>query len=352
VRLMTENQTVDKTVDIDEKEQNFYIECDDEPKSVDVNPEMTQLIEFAGFNKSDDMLIWELEHADSVVTRVRAAQKLADKDKEDCIEALARAIKGDSAWWVQMEAARSLGSLTTEEVKEKLIAAIDHPEPDVREQVARALGNFVRDESVVEPLAKMLEEDRSLRTASEAARSLGKLDLPDKTRKILARNMKVDSFRDTIRIAVIDALSDFEDPNIIRTLDDYTERDQGLRVRCAAIRGMGQLGQFLEEDEQDDLLDTLLDFLEDDNDRIRRAAMDALADLGNPRAIDNLRAHERGDPSSRLKETARRTISRIQDHQKDLPKENADRIEELEQRQKEMEKTIEELKRRIEEKEE
>ena len=347
VRIHTEDDVVERTVRVTQLEQTFQIVGSDEPKSIDVNPDLTVLMEL-DFKKSKAMLLYEAEYGKSVITRFRAIQKLAEHDTDDSVEALAKALAQDSFWWTQAEAATSLGKIGTQEAKQALLDAADHEHPKVRRSIASALGKFYKDEAVQKALEEMVEDDPSVHVAATAITSLGSVRLPQ-SKRLLRRNLKIDSYAQRIRSAAISALVKFQDTEALSAIRKLAETGPTRWVRTSAISAMGTLGKELPESKQEDILEELLMYLADEQTRIRRAAAGALGTLGNDDAIPLLRARSDDDPNYRVRDAAGRAVKDIRDSDSNLAKKNAGRVDQLADKQKELEKTIKDLKKELEE---
>lgn len=121
----------------------------------------------------EDMLIAQLEHDDDVMGRVHAARNLARKPNKKVTDALAKALKSDKFWGVQAEAAYALGKVHSPAALEALIANAHAKHPKARRAVAQALGEW-KHEDAAAALARMLAKDASYYVEAQAAASLGK----------------------------------------------------------------------------------------------------------------------------------------------------------------------------------
>ncbi len=124
-----------------------------------------------------DMLIAQLESDQDVMGRVHAARNLARKPNAKVTEALAKALKSDKFWGVQAEASYALGKVHSPAAQEALIAAKAIKHAKARRAVAQALGEFKTDPAA-KALAGMLAKDESYYVEAQAAASLGKTRNP------------------------------------------------------------------------------------------------------------------------------------------------------------------------------
>lgn len=347
VRIATETETLDKTFDVTRVEETFSFAVPDEPKSIDVNPDLTQLLQIE-FDKSPAMLRYEAIHGKSPVTRLRAIQQLAKKDDPNREEILIKALQEDPFWWVQSEAVDVLAKLKTDDAKQALIESIHKENPKVRRAVATALGTFIRDDAVAKPLQTLLEKDESLIVAESAAGALGKSKAAS-AKTILQRNLKQESFADRIRQSALRGLGALEDPNVLSIVKKYAGKDNSTGVREEAILAVGQAGHYLDSTKQDEPLELLLDCLAEENDFIRRVAAEALGTLGNDGAVSRLNDVAQNDPDRRARQAAQSAADKIRQHDTELAKKNASRIDELLKKQETLEKQLQEMRGQLKE---
>jgi aminopeptidase N len=118
-----------------------------------------------------------LKHAKEAMSRIEAAKTLATKGTPTAIEALKETVLRDPFWGVQAQAAKALGTVPGELALQALVACTKVKHPKARRAVAAALGNY-KDERAAEALLPLSKKDDSYFVEAEAATSLGKTKSP------------------------------------------------------------------------------------------------------------------------------------------------------------------------------
>ncbi|MEX0762805.1 MAG: M1 family aminopeptidase [Dehalococcoidia bacterium] len=293
-----------------EKEHALTYVLKDRPKMVQFDPGYS-VVKSLDFTKSKDLLIYQLENDSDVVGRVEAAQGLAKQTSPDAIEALKKAVNGDTFWGVQVTAARALGDIRTEAARDALIESAGVEHPKARRGVAEALGNF-KDERAADALSDLIRDDPSYYVASTAAASLGKTKA-DKAYGVLLGALDRDSHMEAIRAGALSGLAE------LRTTDrsdearevasGWSEYGRPQRAREAAVAALGRLS-----DEKDDRsVEHLVDLLDDRWYRVRLYAVGALQRLKAPAAIPALQRLVDRELDGRIIRSAREAIKGIRE---------------------------------------
>jgi len=149
----------------------FTFPVDERPLTVTFDPD-EWVLKGLEFEKPTQMWLYDLRHG-RTGERIRAARALARSVDPRVVPALQGAVLHDPFWGVQGEAALALGRIGTEQALQALLQCTDIPNPRARRMVMQALGEF-RDERAAEALIAKLEKDVSYFVEAEAARSLGK----------------------------------------------------------------------------------------------------------------------------------------------------------------------------------
>jgi len=299
--------------------------------------------------------------------RVRAAQRLAKYPTEDVVDALKTTVLKEPFWGVQAAAAKALGTIRTSPALRALIAGLKTKHPKARRAVVKALGEF-RDEEVAKALIGALDEgDPSYFVEGEAARSLGKTRSPKafdvlkknlrkesfnetirigvldgyaelkdvqaipiiiewtrygkphpaarslgKTRSpkafdVLKKNLRKESFNETIRIGVLDGYAELRDTQAIPIIIEWTRYGKPHPAREAATKALGKLGEGKPE-----VTDHLAHLLDDPWFRVRLEAAVALGELLDPKAVGPLERLIERELDGRVKRRAREAVRKIQ----------------------------------------
>lgn len=215
-------------------------------------------------------------------------------------------------------------------------------EPKLRAAAVSALGNYYQDEHVFPILKERFQTDRAIQVAAAAARAMARVKC-DNAYEILSPGLERDSYMDTIRNAVIDALVDLKESRIHPALARLSQDPYPRETRASAIRGLGRLAGDTKQHEQE-TLDLLLPLLKSESDHLRRAAVGGLQSLGMEDAIPHLQWNVENDVDKNIREAAKNAISGIRKgRDNDMTAQNAGRIDELEKKNKDLEKRLEEL---------
>ncbi len=347
VRIATDSNTTEQIVRADRYEQTFYFDVADEPRSVDVNPDLIALVEL-DFEKSKEMLIYEATHGQSAVTRVRAIQQLAKKDEPGVTDALLQAMMNDRSWWVQEQAANNLSGIKNNERRDALLDGCEHPDARVRSAVVSSLRSFAKDDVVQKRLQDILDKDPGLGAAEMAARGLGNSQHPDAL-KTLLRAIDQETYRNGIQVAVLQALNNFEDKKAYTALKRYAGKDRNENVRSAALESLGTLAAKLDEAIQEETVEFITSQAEDLSDRIREAVIRGLRELGHEDGIEVLREIADLDPNQHLRSEAENAIQKIRGKDQELAKKNAGRLDSLSDKQEDILKRLEALEKKLDE---
>lgn len=161
---------------LSEKAHVFYLPLDSRPLSVSIDRELWVMKELE-HEKPVEMWLYDLEHGNAV-EKIMACRALASAVDYRAEEALIRALKGGGFWYVRGQAALALGRRGGEGALRALLEALGEPHHKLRRMVVQALGHF-KDRRVVEALRPVLQGDESYFVQAEAAISLGKTKRPE-----------------------------------------------------------------------------------------------------------------------------------------------------------------------------
>ncbi len=158
--------------EIERSEQTFTFAVEQRPEVFCFDPD-GDVLKTVDLQVPVEMLIRQSQVDKNLSARVDAIRALAKHPRSDVVDVLGRLLAGRAFWGVQAQAAAALGMIRSERAFAALCKArkIDHPK--ARRAVARALGEFRGDEAC-EALSPMLARDASYFVEAEAAASIGK----------------------------------------------------------------------------------------------------------------------------------------------------------------------------------
>lgn len=346
IEIRTKGNTIHETIDIANVEESASIDCPEAPQSVNVDPKLRVLMELEHL-KSQDMLLYDLEHGSTIVVRIRAARELDKHRKDRVTDALAKCMNDDPSEPVQVEAAKQLRKIKNDKSKKILIAACDHPKHRTRQEIVSALGEFYKDRDAWDAVCKSFRTDQSIQAAANAARALGRIDLED-AYPVLKDGLNRQSFRETIRTAILDALVDLDEPEVESWLKKYADDPYPRDLRATAIRGLGRL-TYENDTKKDKILDLLLGYLKSSDPSIRGSVVSALRSLKHKDAIPHLQSVQDNDADKGIRDSAKDAIAEIRrEHENELAAKNAGRLDELEKENKSLKERLDEMEKALE----
>ncbi len=327
-------------VHIRRAEESLYVKLPKRPTLVRFDPG-NHLLKTVEFKKGPEELVEQLRSDPDVIGRVRAAQDLGKLGSHQAVEALARAVRQDTHWAVQAEAARALGDVRTAEALDRLTALLDVPHPKGRRGVVSALGQFLRPRAA-EALTELLRHgDPSYFVEAEAARSLGRTRQPGAFEALAEVIRTRESWQDVVRQLAFEGLGALLDERAVPLAKEWSAPGKSWQARVAAIGLLGRLGE-----DKKHVVEYLATLLDDPDLRVRQAATVSLAACNDAAAVPALRRLAARDLDGRVIRRAREAIAQIQegkrrgedvqrlrDDVERLQKENADlrqRLEKLE----------------------
>jgi aminopeptidase N len=326
-------------VQLSEREQSFYFALPEKPKLVRFDPGGS-LLKTVEFKRAQEMLVHALQHDDDVLGRIDAAKDLAKLGTKQAVEALRQAVLSDGFWGVQAEAAKALGSMASGPALEALLACLRVQHPRARRAVVEALGEF-RDEPPAQRGARAAEAlDRLLRRGdasyyveAAAAASIGKTR-SKRAFAALERALEKESHNEVVRVRAFEGFASLRDERAVPIAIEWTAYGRPEQARNAAAGCLGRLAKYAEKKEP--ALDRLIELLDDPSLRTRLAAVGALQELADDRAVGALERLAARDLDGRVVRRCREVAARL--------REGRDKGEEVRKLREELDKLREEQK--------
>jgi aminopeptidase N len=308
VRFRVGDRDVDAPLDIVEPKQVFHLPLDREPTQAIFDPGRIVLASMK-VDKPDPIWIDELADATLATDRAAAAHVLARRGGPAAERALAGALERDRFWAVRASAALGLGTIRTPTARDKLVAALGtEVHPRARRVIARALGDFVLDPHAGGALAAIVERgDASYFVEAEACLALGKTRHP-RAGELLRQAALRESFTDVIRQHAYRGLAEARDDTAIGLLLEGVRWGRVTQGRRAAAGALAQLMRGRRDREERDVRERLELLLADRDFRVQAAAVEALAVLADPAAIEPLRRMVDRELDGRLRRRGKEVI--------------------------------------------
>jgi aminopeptidase N len=308
VRFRVGGADHDVALEIVDPKHVFHFALDAEPTQAIFDPGRVVLAALK-VTKPEPIWIAELAGATLAIDRASAAQALAKRGGPAALRALGEALDDDAYWAVRGAAALGLASLRTPAARDRLIHALGtEVHARARRMVARALGEFVRDPAAGDALAKIIERgDASYFVEAEAALSLGKTRTP-RAGELLRLAATRESFTDVIRQYAYRGLAEARDDSALNLLLDGVRWGRITQGRRAATMALAQLVRGRRDREARDVRERIELLLGDRDFRVQAAAIEALAQIGDPAAIAGLRRMIERELDGRLRRRGKEVI--------------------------------------------
>jgi aminopeptidase N len=289
-----------RRVSLTERQQTFAIPAPVRPAFVVLDPE-GRIVGEVRPKAPGDMLREQLAKAPTARGRWLAAQAMGRSDDGPTIEALARTLADEGAFWgTRVECAASLGKIRAPECFQALKDGLRTAHPKVRRAVVDALGGF-KTLAAFEAIRPMALRDPSYLVEAEAARALGR------TRQASAFDILVEalgrpSWFEVVRAGALDGLAALRDERGTAQLVERTRYGNPPRARRAAVLGLPKLASDARTREALELL------LDDVDPMLRLDVARALGDLGDSKSRGPLRERLEVDLDPRVKRRIRETL--------------------------------------------
>ncbi len=301
---------------VEKAEQEFYFPCETKPHLV-VFDKGHRVFKLLRFPKSQQELLYQLEHDEDMLGRARAARELAAYKTDETFDALRTVLRGQDFRAVRMAAAISLGETQSQEARRSLREAyIVGTDSHVRRACVWALGcEATVDETTLPFLREVIANDPSYFVQVAAVRALGHLGTKaegsaafDAIYTALANG----SWQEVVRAAVFHSFKHAKESRAVDLAIQHSHYGEHIAVRVAAIGYLGALGKELHKEKADDKIVThLLELLTDKAIRARVATVRALGKIGTDRALPALREAQTHEVLDQLKAALQDAIEGI-----------------------------------------
>jgi aminopeptidase N len=291
-----------------ERERTWTIPCPVEPDRIEVDAEF-RILALVKIKGPRPLLQESLKADKGVIGRIRAAAALREDGSPQAIASLVEALSNDPFWGVRAEVAKQLSKLGSETARKALLAALHDPHAKARRAIVDSLGEF-RHKDVADAMVRIIQQgDPSLNVEGAAGKVLGQIRDP-RAVEVCAELLARPSWGEILRARALQGLSMARDPAALQHLLTWTEPDRPDRARAAAASGLGRLSEELEGCRRE-AVNRLMELALEAPFRIRLAAISALGQAGDPRAMDVLRRIHGHDPDGRVARQAFEALGRI-----------------------------------------
>jgi aminopeptidase N len=347
VRFRSAGATNDRTVTVKEKEEDFYFALPEAPELVRTDPEGMLLAKIK-FTPPAAMLTAQLADTNDVLGRVLAVNALASRTDQEAVNHLQTTLTNDPFYGVRLEAARALRTIHNDEALTALLASTNQPDARVRRQVRESLAGFYRDTVPAAARAAMpLEKNPDV--LAQAVAVLGTDGSPE-ARAALLGLLHSSSFRNELADAAIAAMRAQDDPALIAPLletlgpgeTNFTSGGFG-----AGLQALGYLARH--EEKRDAVREFLVARVNHPKRQVQRAAIAALGELGDARAIAVLETFTHAAKDSPERRAAEKAIADIRAARKpsDDLHDLRNEVTGLQKENRELRKSVDDLKKKV-----
>ena len=348
IRFQVGNRTIDKTIPLSKASEDFYFPLPDAPEIVRIDPGLTLLAK-TDFSPTVAMLHAQLADPKDVVGRLLAVEALGKRNDKTSVEKLKEALTKDTFYGVRLAASRALRGMDSDHAFDALVSSHRQKDARVRRQVVSDLGSFYKPEAL-SALKKSLQGEKNPAIRGSAIRALAGFGDPGAA-GLIRKALGSSSYRHQLADAAVSALRTQDDPAEIETLLGAIRKDAGKftsRGHGSALRALAYLAR--NEDDKSTVRRFLIERCAHPTPRVKQAALDALGELGDPKAIATLEKFARGRDGSPERTKAENAIEKLRAGRKPVDdfKNLRQEVDELKKANESLGKELDDLKKRLE----
>ena len=350
IRFVSKSERIDRTVQVHQKEEAFYIPLKTAPESVRVDPSLAVLAKIT-FKPGRPMLFQQLADNSDIVAQLRALDELAEKPDRETVAKIQSVLQSAEHYGVRIRAAEVLKQARTSDSLEALCVCLTQPDARVRNAVVSALGGFFEPKAQ-EQLTKVVASEKNPGVIATALRALGPYQNQG-VRQLLTDALSQPSYRDRILEGALAGIRTQDDPRFAQSVTAVVqERIAGLPgpIATAALETLGFLSRH--EQNRDNVRETLTRLLTSERETIRLAAISGLGLLEDARASGVLETFSNATQAKPEKAAALKALEKIRAARKGSEelKGLRDEIAELKKTEAELKKDFENFRKKIESK--
>jgi aminopeptidase N len=283
VRFKVSDQVVDRKLQITKTAEDFYFPLAKAPSIVRIDPDVTLLAKLS-FTPTTALLHAQLADESDALGRLQAVELMAKRKDKTTRDKLKRALQNDSFYAVRLAASKALRGIGGDDAFAALTDSTDQPNAKVRQQVISDIASQYKPEALA-ALKQSLAKEKN--PAIRARIINGLTGHNDKeARKLINQALDSESFRHQLADAAVSALRKQDIPANIAKIRAALEND-GKKFTtngyASGLRALGYLGR--NQKKRTDIREFLVGHVNNPKRRVALASIDALGQLGDPRAI-------------------------------------------------------------------
>jgi aminopeptidase N len=312
LRFKTKSGTVERTLTVSQRSEDFYVPLGEAPQVVRVDPTLSVLAKIS-FRPTTPMLHAMLADKTDVVGRFIACEQLSEKKDRESVTKLKEVLNGDPYWGVRVAASKALRTIHSDDAFAALNASVQQSDARVRKQVVGDATGFFRPEAFDRAL-EVIQREKNPDVVDMALRSL---DASSNTnaRAVLLRYLKSDSWRQHLAEVAIGTMRKTDDPSFIEPVREELARRANEFTSRGGINSVLDALAYLarEEDDKDSVRELLAGFTSHPRQNVRVAALNALGTLKDSRALPLLERFATAGKETPERGSAEKAMETIRD---------------------------------------
>jgi len=337
------NKVMERRFWIEDKTSDFVIPMEKRPRFVEIDPR--------GWTPGDVKIEWSrkealdvLHHGSTVVTRYRAARRLAKwvGDEQIAVQMSKRAMLEDG--WVGERIAKTLGTNNTAEALDGLLSLAAHKASRTRTEVANALLTYAPDKRITKWANDALK-DSSYRVIASVARNYWRYKTGKGISKLKKLVGKYSPYH-VVSSAALSSMARMDGKATLKVLRKLLTPASHRRLRSGAYRAMGRIGG-KHSPLQEKVLELMEKGLGDPSPGVRRAVIDAYELTGRSDKAGILRRAADHEPHRRTKNHAKKVAKALTNLATNPVGKLRDRLQDVENDKKALERRIDILEKRL-----
>ncbi len=347
VRFTVDGQSLDRSLHITKTAEDFYLRLAKAPSIVRIDPDVTLLAKLS-FTPTTALLHAQLADESDALGRLQAVELMAKRKDATTRDKLKHALQNDPFYAVRLAASKALRGIGGDDAFAALTDSTDQPNAKVRQQVISDIATQYNPEA----LAALKQSLAGEKNPSIRARAISGLTGHDDkaARALIDEALGSASFRHQLADAAVSALRKQDNPANLAKVRNALENDGAMFTTRGYASALGALGHLARNQKKKAATRKfLVDHVNNPKQRIALAAIGALGQLGDPKALAVLEKFTGGAEDDPARKAAEQAIEKMRaarkpaDDYKNLRKE----VTSLKQSNSKLTKELDDLKKRF-----
>jgi aminopeptidase N len=299
-----------------EKQSKLFVPLPKRPQRLRIDPREAILKELT-VEMAEDWWFAQLRSDPDIIGRIRAARELATRRREPITEVLCQQLDKDPSDHVRYEIAKALSEPGGERVRKAFIKGLKDRNHRVRRACVEGLGRMGQSAEAWAELKKLSEaDDPALKVEVELVSALASCG-GEGAESEMRRALELESHSDQLRERAIRGISQWSRATDWEIFLKHSAPEYPFESRRAAFQALGKVAsdQRLPAEALSKILARLDRALGDSSQRVRSAALEALAQIGQQAAgaarEKSLQALSKHDPDDELREAAKKALAAL-----------------------------------------